>query len=50
MRNLNQKLQKYLFDDKVSIKNLDTNNRKVVGISYKKIVIHYIDYVPLNSV
>ena len=41
---------KNLFNDIISIKDLDLNNIKMDEKLYKKILIYYLDYVTPNSV
>ena len=39
----------YFFNDTINIKNVDPNNVKIDGKSYKNIVIYYIRYVTIKD-
>ena len=39
----------YFFDDIINIKNLDPNNIKIDGKTYKNILIYYIGYVTIKD-
>ena len=39
----------YFFDDIINVKNFDPNNIKIVGKSYKNILIYYIRYMTIKN-
>ena len=39
----------YFFDGIINIKNVDLDNIKIDEISYKNILIYYIDYVTIKD-
>ena len=39
----------YIYDDIINMKNIDSNNIKIDGKSYKEILIYYIGYVMIKD-
>ena len=49
MKDINIKSRTYYLFDDINIKNLDSNNIKLIKKLYKNVIIYYIEYVTIKD-